>query len=161
MNKALKLVAVIGIVIVSLSLTYYFVVFLPHTERDKLALQKEEQTAQARKLDQDNSQKCATAGRIYFQNYKTTQDDQNRSMNITPNYFEEPKYHFNNRLQTCLVEIQYTLYFMGEDGVNVSQIKDVYGNKLIITSTSSANEKLNMNLSDLDYKVQSEQLMSE
>ena len=51
MDKSIKLVSILGIAIISCSIFYYLVIFLPQNERAKTALQKQEQRAEQAKFD--------------------------------------------------------------------------------------------------------------
>lgn len=149
-----KLFLALVVTFLCVFLAYYLFIFLPHEK--KLTEEK-----QILAYNQEQNQKCASASSTFFKNFKQESDNLSRSTGLAPNYFEDPKYHFNTNLKTCLIEISYTIFWMSKDGVSVSLIEDVYSNKLVITSTWSPNGTLNRNLPYEDYKKQAENLMSE
>ena len=143
------------VIIVCVSAGYYFFSFLP--QEKKLVEER-----QALAYNQEQSQKCSNAGSTYFKNFKQESDKTlTETVGVSPNSFENPTFHFNSNLKTCLVEISYTIYWMGKDAVFVSLIKDVYSNKLVITSTWSSDTSLNINLPYEKYKKQADALMTE
>lgn len=150
-----KLFLGLMILIACVSSGYYFFTFLP----------QEKKLVEERKVlayNQEQNQKCSTAGSVFFKNFKQESDKAlTETVGVSPNSFENPIFHFNPKLKTCLVEISYTIYWMGKDAVFVSLVKDVYSNKLVITSTWSSDTSLNLNLPYEEYKKQADALMSE
>lgn len=78
--------SIFSFLIISLSVTYYFVVFLPKNNQEKL---KQQQLAK----EQENQEKCREIGtKIYKDDLKDYR-----------NYVVyEPKYKFSRKLNTCL-----------------------------------------------------------
>lgn len=105
-NNWFKLVITIGIILICLSVNYYFVVYLPN--RDNI------------KQDLNNQIKCQEAGnKLYQSQIKEAEGSGNYAF---------PEFKFNKELKTCL----YKNIYLGGDNYMSNFIIDVYTNKYII-----------------------------
>jgi hypothetical protein len=103
----LKLIAGVGVFLVCLSISYYFIIIIPKGKNEQKYL--------------ENQIKCQEAGNKL---YKAKVDD---GKVYGFNYYD-PEYKFNKELNTCLS--QFT-HMNDRQNYEVSEIFDVYKNKVI------------------------------
>ena len=77
-----------AIIVVALSMTYYYVIFLPQKETIELAQEKQQQLLR-------NQEKCRETGTKAYNDYK-----QNNPFYASS--FSDPEFYFNETLQLCL-----------------------------------------------------------
>ena len=72
------------------------------------------------------AEKCSKAGKEFFDQYtKNNYDPQNR--------WDEPEYHYNSRLNTCLIHIRFiTLTDKTAYTFQYNQVIDIFSNKPIL-----------------------------
>ena len=102
-NNSLKTMITIGIVVVSLSIGYYFVFFLPKIQRNELILKKQIE--------------CQKDGTILYEKEK-------KRVEIGEDIMFSPSFKFSSKLNTCL----YKGGFIQGNLINW-YILDVYSNK--------------------------------
>jgi hypothetical protein len=115
------------------------------------------------------AEKCNKAGKTYFQEFST-------SMNSDGiNYlWDDPEYHYNKRLNTCLAHVRYIQNNPYESSVSThyNQTVDVFANKAIIRGWFIRDVKDNTekildshdkvpNYTSLEYFKQKDKLFSE
>lgn len=96
MDKALRNAIIAGIVIISFSVCYYLVIFLPQKESARVEQQKQEQYFQEQKSAKEeaiaNQEKCRIAGeKAYLADKK-----------IYGSELNEPRYAYSEELKTCI-----------------------------------------------------------
>jgi hypothetical protein len=115
--------------------------------------------------------KCGTAGREYFEKFAkewNTFDARHALL------WDEPEYHYNSRLETCLVHIRFVqpLPGGGNDSRHFSQTIDVLSDRVILYGWFSRDDKTNAealrdtmgdapNYTSAEYSRQKEILFSE
>ena len=119
-------------------------------------------TSQTLTATSDEKRQCASDGLAYFTQFKSDQLTTAQGLHETETV-DDPQYHYNSVMQTCLVSLSYTIFgFAGSnDEMFVSQIRDVYTNKIIITGTWSLNGTFHANLTQPEYTQKSKVLMSQ
>lgn len=92
----------------------------------------------------ESSIKCSQDGLKFFDNYKTKNADfVVQGQTISTGYkFNEPIYHFNQQLNTCLILISYessTHESLGKAVYDIShnEVTDIYSNKILISTENS------------------------
>lgn len=73
--------------------------------------------------------------------------------------WEQPQYHYNNKLNSCLILIKYTTS-LDSSPIHVLIVEDVLSNKVLITSSFSDDWTFNVNLTYDDFQKQSSDLMN-
>jgi hypothetical protein len=73
------------------------------------------------------AEKCSKAGKEYFNDYW-------RSNNSEGYRWDDPEYHYNSRLNTCLIHIRYVLIesYDTKLSFHYNQVMDIFSNKAII-----------------------------
>lgn len=123
-----KLIIAIMIVVVGLSVAYYYVSFLPQKERTRLEQQKQEQLAKEIKEQTAQKEKCREIGTRAYESYK--------SIHQGVDYFFEPEFKFNKELNTCI-------YSGGYSRGNYWDrfVKDAFTDRIIILTYNFIDEK--------------------
>ena len=114
------------------------------------------------KASSDEKRQCASDGAIFFAQFKNQQLKSAQELHETETV-DDPQYHYNTSMQTCLISLSYTMfgYAGANDDIFVNQIRDVYSNKIIITGTWSLNGTFQVNLKQPEYTQQSKVLMTQ
>ena len=114
------------------------------------------------------SEKCAKDGAQYFSTYRKEGDPEDS--------YDDPEYHYSEKLNTCLVHIHSVSFIEDAKGVTIhnSNITDIFSNKILLQShtirtvalgsvSESLSEPANQlpNLSTRDYYKNKDKLMSE
>lgn len=143
LKKILYIIIIIAITIISLSVVYYLVIFLPQTQKN--AYQNKEQELVIN---------CMKDGRKLYEEDTTDSKEENAII-------ISPEFHYNQKLKTCLYSRFYIDCSLGQDECSNNYIvKDVYSNK-IITSFVKQGE-VQMSKINLDeFKKQKDILMNE
>ncbi|HCU48001.1 TPA: hypothetical protein DIC39_03010 [Patescibacteria group bacterium] len=98
MDNKLRNTLIVGIIIVSISVAYYLVIFLPRKEAIRLDQQKYDQLAKER----DILESCGVTAR---KSYVAFQEEWNRTHNAMGySHFSEMTTHFNKKLNLCVYE---------------------------------------------------------
>lgn len=109
-NKYIKGSVVFGILIISISIAYYFLFFLPQKEL------------------QDQKVRCRDAALGYHEQFKQEYPKEHQYDLDGPASIHTPKYHFSKKLNTCLYSGGIS-EFAGRFNVFII---DVYSNKKIL-----------------------------
>ena len=81
----------------------------------------------------DLSERCSNAGKLFFQDFVRQTNSIGRS--VKSDYlWDDPEYHYNSRLNTCLIHIRYV---EGDKyGISITyhynQVIDIFSNKTIL-----------------------------
>jgi len=160
MNSRIWAVVALLVVIVGGSAIYYFAVYIPQKQAALAAVVQEKE-------------QCATQGKQFVVGYVLN------PLNVTADaYADSPIYHFNTKLNTCLVAMHYTWPDFDPNGYGLytddSLVVDVNSNQPILYSEFNVNPtasttKIDVlpgnytgpNLSTSDYQKQEAVLMSE
>lgn len=115
-------VSVLFVIFVIIGLVAYFY-------NKQMIFEFEKQKTVAQEKQNELAQKCAVDGKKYFQDYQT----QNNYQSIV---WDEPEYHFSDKLNSCLLWFRFT--DQGNGGVipplQRNQIIDLNSNKIILSS---------------------------
>lgn len=131
MNKALQSTIIAGIVIITLSTSYYLVIFLPKKEAMRLEQQKQETEQQKQRELEAKKTKCLEDAKKFHQDYKNSTEN-----SITNYVVFDPQYTFNEKIGKCLYDGGYSyVYSYGSGWEKV--VIDVYTNETIISAFSS------------------------
>ena len=92
-NKIFKIILIIFLLSISISICYYFIVFLPQKEKVKQEQGRQEQLVKEQEKSLEQQEKCKEAG------IKAYKED---SLRYGANNMMEPKYFYNKNLNLCL-----------------------------------------------------------
>jgi hypothetical protein len=139
-DKAVKLSIIAGALMLTLSIAYYLVIFLPNKEATRVELQgQEKQEAAEKKLASElqvKKEKCFIDAKKYHEAY----------IKSIEGYYREPKYSYNQELEKCLYSGGYN---KSNDGPSFTDdkelaktpeyyweriVKDVYTNETILSA---------------------------
>ncbi|MDP2643092.1 MAG: hypothetical protein Q8P62_04590 [Candidatus Peregrinibacteria bacterium] len=118
-NKILTSSIALGILIISFSISYYFLKILPAQKQINITISEQEKVQNLR-------EKCNQLGK---EKYKEEQKEQ-ESAKI--GNFGAPNYIYNKTLDTCL----YKNVYFGDSGYRSFYIIDLYTNKTLATNDS-------------------------
>ena len=120
-NDTRKLILAILLIPV-LAVSYYFIYYLPKTNDIKGLEQKQQRLLEA-------SRKCNEDASSYYDRFYIANND--TSEHYT---WDKPEFHFNGRLNTCLIATRYISFskFESARSQHYNQVDDVYGNKTIL-----------------------------
>ena len=79
------------------------------------------------------SERCSTAGRSYFENF--SRETNAFAFSTKTRYtWDEPEYHYNSRLNTCLIHIRYIEFDKYDSAIShhYNQVVDIFSNKTIL-----------------------------
>lgn len=116
-----------ALVIVALSIGYYFVIYLPQQDSLRQEQAKHEQAQEIQQQNLANQQKCNKDASDYYTNFYIAN-------NKTGNTWDRPEYHYNGQLNTCLLYVRYVyLYpYIATLSSHYNQVIDVYSNKTLL-----------------------------
>jgi len=161
LDTYIKISIIIGILVLSFSIAYYLIIFLPQKERTRVEKEKQiqlvkEKEAKDKEAKERESElqvkitKCFEDGKKFHQDYISS---------INGTYFES-KYNYNKKLDKCL----YNGGFMATSGSNylalknvfwVRIVKDIYTNETILSvSKDDGHEAFE------EFKKQRDELMN-
>ncbi len=137
---------ILGIVVVSFSVGYYLVVFLPEKEATRIAQQQQEKLLDEQKESERKSKEVAKELEIKtakcFEDAKKFHENYIKSI---AGYYQEPKYNYNQKLGKCLYSGGYNKKTVLLSDVNSDKlvktpeyywermVKDVYTNETLIS----------------------------
>lgn len=140
MDKALRNTLIAGIIIVSVSIGYYLVIFLPGKEATKLEQQNQEKIAEELKEVEKQvkikdvellakKEKCFADAKKFHTDYTKSEIG----------YYFEPKYNYNARIERCLYSGGTT--YLGKSNIWNREIKDVYTNETVLSVVSGSTKE--------------------
>ena len=115
MDKTLRTVLILSLVLISFSIAYYFLVFLPKMDFDL----KQQNLV-------ENQIKCSKAGKDY-----EMKDEQINSQSALYTAIDTAEYVFSQDLGTCLYREEMSTFINGNLLNNQFNIIDVYSNKVL------------------------------
>lgn len=79
------------------------------------------------------SERCSNAGRLYFRDF--VRETNASGFSVKSQYsWDDPEYHYNSRLNTCLIHIRYIEFDKYNSAVSThyNQVVDIFSNKTIL-----------------------------
>jgi len=126
-NKFLKIGVGIGALLISFAAIYYFVIFMPNFDKEKLS--------------QENLEKCAQASQQLYEKIMSDVEKEGKVFGpVHENYY-------NAKLNSCLL-----WYGYGYDGVVVQYIKNVYTNEMVVSYGQTEGKEWDISLDDFTKK---------
>ena len=142
----MRIILSIAVLIIALSIGYYFVYYLPHKDQEQQQMQQQ----QAQQSQDFTKQKeCMALGEKYY-----TQDKADNPGWI----YETPNYHYNQKLNTCLYSVSKSLPFdeKWKCAGYIEAVTDLLSNNVILSITQNAptcQTTMNRDAFDKQYKV--------
>lgn len=125
MDRRLTNVLIIGITIITVSIVYYFLAFLPENQKNRLAQEVKDKQEKNNQQYLENNIKCREAGDKL---HKLETSDS--FINI---HYGTPEFKFNKNLNTCLYKGEVNKNHVENECIYCDTyfIKDVYTNQVI------------------------------
>jgi len=132
MDKVLRNSIIAGILITSLSIGYYLVIFLPNKEKIRIEQQKiekeeeeEKKREQSERELQEVTERCLRDAKVFHEKYKKEQEESSMTDVLDPQYF------YNKKMGRCLYSGGHNIF--ANEIYHHRVIKDVYTNETIIS----------------------------
>lgn len=113
--------------IVALAIAYYIAIYLPQLNNLKLAEIAKQQVL-------ENQLKCTKDGKNFFEEFVKANYSVGDNKITGPTSFDNPEFHYNVKLNTCLVYTRYLQLSPWEQGLgfHYNRVTDINSNKAIL-----------------------------
>jgi uncharacterized FlaG/YvyC family protein len=142
----MKIIVSIALLIIALSIGYYFVIYLPQKDQQQRQMQ---QQSQDQAQDFTKQKECMTLGEKQYAQDKADPGNGNVS---------DPAYHFNKKLNTCVYSVQedYSFELNWKCAAYTINVTDLLSNNVLLTITRNGptcQTTMNQDAFDKQYKA--------